>query len=419
MGLAIRIILILAMTFGVTATARANDKIAPYSAALSRAAYEISIGNFPAAVRSGRAAFALARTDNEQVGAARLVASAHFRAGHYSRAEWWLRRALHNADDSALPILGQEFSAVRQKNPLTVRLNFSLAPSDNINNGSPFETVKIGNLPHLLTPDARALSGLEMALFLDTTYRIAQADNFATNLGFILFGRAYELSPGAKNAAPDISAGDYNFGVVEVSINHARRFPGSSGPSVFALHIGQNWYGGAVYTRYQRFNVSQEFRPGGDIAWQVFSSFEHQVSPYNANTPSQIFTLGGSVTRNLKNGDGIKVSLQGQQTTSSDSNNEYYALKSSLRYGFGRPVLGNALSLSATLEARDYAYSFYEPTGRQDLSLSGGATMVFPNVSYFGFSPSVSVEARTKRSNVDLFDRRRSLAVRMGIQSNF
>jgi len=419
MGLAIRIILILILAFGIAAAGRADNGPSPFTSALSQTAYEISIGNFTAAVRSGRKAFALAENDNEQISAARLVASAHFRAGHYSRAEWWLRRAMHNADDSALPVLRQEFAAVRQKNPLTVRLNFSLAPSDNINNGSATETVKIWNLPHLLSPDAQALSGLEMALFVDATYRIAQADNFATNLGFILFGRAYELSPGAKNAAPGVSASDYSFGVVEVSINHARRFPGSSGPSVFALHLGQNWYGGAVYTRYQRFNVSQEFHPGGDIAWQIFSSFENQVSPYNANTPSRIFALGGSVTRKLKNGDGIKVSLQGQRTSSSDPSNEYYALKSGLRYGFARPVLGNGLSVSATLEARDYAYSFYDPTGRQDLSLSGGATMVFPNVSYFGFSPSVSVEARTNRSNVDLFDRRHSLAVRMGIQSNF
>ena len=418
MGLAIRIISILVLAFGFAAAGRAADGPSPFTSALSQAAYEISIGNFAAAARSGRAAFALAENDNEQVSAARLIASAHFRAGHYSRAEWWLRRALHNADDSAVPILQQEFHAVRQKNPLTVRLNFSLAPSDNINNGSATETVNIWGLPFLLNPDARALSGLELALGVDATYRIAQADNFATNLGIILFGRAYELSPAAQKAAPDVSASDYSFGVVELSLNHARRFSGSSGPSVFALHLGQNWYGGAVYTRYQRVNVSQEFRPGPGIAWQVFSSFEHQVSPSDGNTPSRIFSLGGSVTSKLKNGDGIQASLQGQQTTSPDPAKEYNALRSGLRYGFAKPVLGSGLSLSATLEARDYAYSVYDPTGRQDLSLSAGATMVFPNVSYFGFSPSVSIETSATRSNVDLFDRH-SLAVKMGIQSNF
>jgi len=418
MGLAIRIILILAMTFGVTATARANDTIAPYTAALSQAAYEISIGNFPAAVRSGRAAFALARTDNEQVGAARLVASAHFRAGHYSRAEWWLRRALHNADDSALPILGQEFSAVRQKNPLRLRLSFSLAPSGNINNGSASEMVTIWDLPFVLNPDARALSGIEMALGVDATYNIARGRDFATDLGAILFGRTYELSPGARKTAPGVSGSDYGFAVAEVSIRHARRFPGTSGPSVFALHIGKNWYGGEPYTSYQRINFSQEFRPDNAISWQVFSSLEHQISIRDANTPSQIFTLGSSFSRKLENGDSLQVSLQGQQTTSTDPGKEYSAVKTGLRYGFARPVLGTGLSLSASIEGRDYDYSVYDLSGRQDLSLSAGATMVFANTSFFGFSPSLSIETSTTRSNIDLFDRR-SVAVRMGVQSNF
>ncbi|MBV1904400.1 MAG: DUF560 domain-containing protein [Marinosulfonomonas sp.] len=418
MGLVIRIILILAMTFGVTTTARADDGVAPYTTALSRAAYEISIGNFPAAVRSGRAAFALARNDNEQVGAARLVASAHFRAGHYSRAEWWLRRALHNADDSALPILGQEFNAVRQKNPLRLRLNFSLAPSGNINNGSASQTVTIWDLPFVLNPDARALSGVEMALGVDAIYNIARGRDFATDLGVILFGRTYELSPSARKTAPGVSGSDYGFAAAEVSIRHTRRFSGTSGPSVFALHIGKNWYGGAPYTNYQRARFSQEFRPDNATAWQIFSSLEHQISIRDANTPSRIFALGTSFTRKLGNGDGLRVSLQAQQTTSGDPAKEYSALKSNLHYGFARPILGNGLSLSATLEARDYEYSVYDPSGRQDLSLSAGANMVFTNTSYFGFSPSLSIETSTTRSNIDLFDRR-SVAVRMGVQSNF
>ncbi|MBV1867671.1 MAG: DUF560 domain-containing protein [Marinosulfonomonas sp.] len=418
MGLAIRIILILVLACGASTVARASEPISPYSSALSQAAYAISISNFPAAVKSGRAAFALARNDNEKVSAARLVASAHFRAGHYSRAEWWLRRALHNADDSARPILGQEFNAVRQKNPWNLRLNFSVAPNGNINNGSASETVTIWDLPFVLNPDARALSGVEFALGIDATYHIARGKDFATDLGIILFGRTYELSSSAGRSAPDVSGSDYGFAVAEVSIRHARQFSGNSGPSIFALNIGKNWYGGAAYTTYQRASVSQEFRPGNGLSWQVFSSLEHQKSIPDANTASWIFALGTALNRRLGNGDGLRISLQGQQTTSEDRNKEYTALKTGLRYGFGRPVLGNSLSLTATLEARDYEYSIYDPSGRQDISLSAGATMIFTNTSYFGFSPSLSIETGTTRSNVDLFDRR-SLAVRMGLQSTF
>lgn len=44
--------------------------------------------------------------------------------------------------------------------------------------------------------------------------------------------------------------------------------------------------------------------------------------------------------------------------------------------------------------------------------------MVFPNISYLGFLPSVSVEASRTESNVNIVDRE-SVAVRFGTQSNF
>ena len=76
---------------------------------------EIGLGNWDAAVNAGRRAFRATDLDMQRVNAARLVASAHFRAGQHTRAELWLGRALTLAPDAgASAALRQDFAKGRQ-----------------------------------------------------------------------------------------------------------------------------------------------------------------------------------------------------------------------------------------------------------------------------------------------------------------
>ncbi|MFV2038099.1 MAG: surface lipoprotein assembly modifier, partial [Paracoccaceae bacterium] len=115
---------------------------------------------------------------------------------------------------------------------------------------------------------------------------------------------------------------------------------------------------------------------------------------------------------------GLSVSLRAQRTRSPEASNKNDSLRLGLRYSIARPVLRTGLSLSMSLEKRDYEVSVYDPDGRQDLTLSAGVAMVFRDVSYFGFAPTLSIEASRTQSNVSLFDRE-NVALRLGIQSNF
>ena len=88
-----------------------------YGPLMNLAANAVRLGEWQAASVAAKAAFRAAGTDIERLNAARLVASAHFRAGQFSRAEWWLRRAANNASEGAgAAAVRQDFAQVSQAN---------------------------------------------------------------------------------------------------------------------------------------------------------------------------------------------------------------------------------------------------------------------------------------------------------------
>ncbi len=389
-----------------------------YDALMLLASAEIALGHWGGASDAAKRAFRVADNNIKRVDAARLVASAHFRAEQYTRSEIWLRRAFNNAPAGpAQDAVRQDFAQVKQVNPLTVQLNFSAAPNSNINNGSSSEQILIWNLPFILSADARALSGIEVSGSIDLNYRLSQSANYATDIGLTLFGRLYKLSPEAARAAPNVSGSDYAFSLAEMSLTHIRNITGLSGPTTFDLTFGKNWYGGNPYTNYGRVTLGQKFQISDTTGIELTFGYEQQELQ-GSGVQSDIYTVAAGATHRLGNQDMLGFQLQHQQTSSDDVISENTALRALVNYRFAKPVWGTQVSLNLSAEQRDYDLSVYSTDGRHDLTLSAGASFVFLNVSYFGFSPSVSLESSQTNSNVDLFDRN-STAIRFGVQSAF
>ncbi len=379
----------------------------------------IGLGRYDEAVRMAARAFRAAGVPGTRVQAARLAASAQYRAHRYTLAEIWLRRAFNQAGDvKTRAVLREEFATVHRDNPLSMSFGFSMAPNDNINNGSSSETITIWNLPFVLSPDARALSGIEASASIQAKYRLSRSQVQETHLGVTLYQRSYELSDAAKAAAPGVKGSDYAFAMAELSLTHDRRFSGLSGPSSLALTAGRFWYGGAVYLDYARLSASQVFNLSARTSTNLQFGYETQLSHLSGGTVSNIVSLGGGVSRKLGNGDTLSANLLVSDTRSDDPTAENRAARLQASYSFARPVMGMRLSLNLSAERRDYGVSVYDSSGRHDRTLSGGISAVFPNVSFYGFSPSVSIETSRSESNVALYDRR-SNAVRLGIQSTF
>lgn len=426
-----------------------------YDALLVLAAAKMALGDNDGAAQVAKQAFAVAPKGPARYQAARLVSSAHFRANHHSRAEWWLRKALNNATNAQMEqAVQRDFQVVRQANPLTVNLGFSLAPNSNINNGSSSDTVTLlGSFVFSLNVDARPLAGIEASTNVDLKYRLSEAQNHSTVAGLTLFGRTFELTAAAQadvaaaaatarataqalalasGATPaqaaaagqdaanatTVTGSDYAFSVAEVSLKHTQQFEAFPGPSSVALNIGANWYGGDPYTYYSRLSLTQDFGLSPRTNLQLSLSGTHQVSIRDGDVPSDILSLGSSINHVLGNGDRLGFSVNLQQTQSPDVTLENTGIQTQISYQIARPVWGMALSGNISAGTTDFPVSSYGLNGRMDETYGIGLTAVFVNLSYFGFSPSLSLEASRTQSSIDFFDRE-SAGIRFGIQSTF
>ncbi len=403
----------------VQQTENAQDRSAEFRSVLAQAAAQIGAGNLEAGRKLARRAFMLAQTPAQKVEAARLVASALFRSGRYSRSEIWLRRAFNVAPDAATQsILRQEFAQVRRKNPLRLTFGLSVAPSNNVNNGSSSETVTIWNLPFQLSADARALSGIETAMNVDLKYRLSESARQATNFSLVLYGRTYRLSRAARIAAPGAKGSDYSFAMAEATLSHDRKFANFPGATSFQAVAGQFWYGGTPYIRYGRASITQGFEISTKTAASLSIGYENQIQVRSGGVNSKIKSLGAGLNRKLANSNTLSLNLQYSDTASDDPTARNVATRLRLDYSFAKPLLGASLSLNLSAEKRDYRLSFYDATGRHDRTLTAGANLVFVNTSVFGFSPNLTLEASRTWSNVTLYNRQ-STSVRLGIQSTF
>ena len=390
-----------------------------YPALIQATTALIGLGRLEEAAGMARRAFRAARTAQQRVGAARLAASARFRAGQHLRAEFWLRRAFNSAGDAqSREILRREFATVRQENPFTASIGFSLAPNDNVNNGSSAETILIWNLPFVLSADARALSGIEAATSIGMKYRLSRNERQQTHLALSLYGRSYRLSPEARAAAPTVKGSDYAFAMAELSLLHERRIAALPGPSSAAVTAGRYWYGGAPYLDYQRLTLGQGFELGERLGARLSLGIERQVSILAGGAQSYVASLSGGLTLALAGGGSIDVELLASETASQDITNVNQALRGQITWSPGRPVLGGQLSLTLSAEKRDYPFSIYDAAGRHDLTVSGALNLTFSNIALYGFSPAIGFETSRTESNIGLYDRRSS-GLRLGLRSTF
>ncbi len=391
---------------------------ADYGALIQATIAETALGRHAEAAIHARKAWKAAPDAAARVQAARLAASANFRAGRHLRAELWLRRAFNlSREENQRRLLRREFAMVHAQNPLRLSFGFSTAPSDNINNGSSAETITIWNLPFLLSPDARALSGIEYAANLSLGYRISGSEKHATRLGLNLFDRTYSLSPDARAAAPNAKGSDYAFASAEATLSHDRRFAALPGPTSFELALGKYWYANKPYIDYGRLGIAQDIPLNERQKFTLQAGYEEQRSHLSGGT-SWIGSAGIGYQGRLGNDATLSLGLFYSDTRSQDPTAQGTSLRMQIGYAPARPVAGMNLDLGLSAEWRDYPFSIYSTDGRHDQSLSLRLRAVFPKLSFYGFSPSLSLESGITQSNVSLYQRRSS-AIRFGIESTF
>ena len=136
--------------------------------------------------RAGARAWALSRGDAQKYEAARLTALAAANEERFTLSTLWLRRALTvvPSDDARAQTL-RDARVVRQRNPWSTQLSFSLAPSSNLNGGSETDELIVDGTPTggQFSEDSQALAGWRASLGFGTQYRFQQNARSRSTVG--------------------------------------------------------------------------------------------------------------------------------------------------------------------------------------------------------------------------------------------
>lgn len=395
-------------------TARAD-----YTTDIRRAQAALANGDWEQARDAAKAAFAQARTGDGHVQAARLVAKSYHQVGAYTRAEFWLRRALMHASSAGIvTALSQEIAQVRNQNPAELQLQFSIAPNGNINNGYPGDRVMIWGRPFVLSPTARALSGIEVFAGAGLSYRIGQTDRSETRLGMSGYTHNFTLSPQSRKEAPGVDAADFARSGVDMSFAHRVRHAGSPGVTTYCGWAGQSWYGGSLFTTRTGALIRQDFDLSPRTRWHLLGGAEVQKIHQGTASHAKALSLAGGLTHLDAHTARLDLTIAARVTLSPSPSfaNRYLGLTG--RYRLARQSNGIKWAVLGSFGLRHYDISPCGPQPRLDRTVSLGGEAIFPSAAVFGLSPVARLEYVQTTSNVQLYDRR-GLTMRFGWRSDF
>lgn len=382
----------------------------------SRAARDM--GKIDTAQSHAKAAWAAADTPGQRYAAALAMAQAQASDGNRLTAQFWLRHAIHTApDDTARALAIRDFQYVRLRNPVTVDLRFSVAPSSNVNNGSSADYLLLYGIPFTLSPDAKALSGYEMMTGANLTRRIAQGALSSTEIGANLDAVKVTLSDTAKAEAPMAKGSDYDFFGIETFLRHRFATPDSARKHAATLTFGRNWYGGDPLSNSVRLDFETDWRLSRQLAVGLDLGAERQWRLDQADRSADVVTVAGTVDRAFAAGQ-LSLGAFLRETQSDSTQIDHTALGLSTSYTWARPVAGAEISAGLSAEMRDYALSPYSPEGREDTRISAGVSVFLKQAETMGFAPEISLRASRTDSNISLYDSH-DVGLTVGLKSTF
>ncbi|MCC5974157.1 MAG: DUF560 domain-containing protein [Rubellimicrobium sp.] len=352
--------------------------------------------------------------------AARLAALGHARLGQYTLSQIWLRRARQDAPDAAAVAgVAADYRLVRDRNPLNIQLNFGISPSSNVNSGSATETIMLPGLPFefILGGEARALSGIQYSAGTSITYRLAHTPNAATFANFQLQGRTYTLSATARDMAPNARGSD--FADLHLSLGLTHRWQVAPGTALQTLSgsLGRTWYGGDPYTQFATLSYERDWAltDRQRLALQGFVEWNERLTD-NAEFPTYGLRSRWTILDDRANRTMLSLTLREAATDILDLG--YQGALVQAQYDFAQPLGGMRLTLGADLEYRDYPGSAFSFDGRQDFRQAIRATVAVPQINFYGFEPTLTLEASRTDSNIPLFEKQ-DLRMNVGLRSSF
>lgn len=416
-----------------------------FDALLILAVSQVELGNNTAAVSTAARAYRIAPSNTTRVQAARLVANAHIRAGHFTRAEFWLRRAANNVQtDTEAEAVVREYAAVVQANPLSAQFNAAIFPTDNITGGSEDGIIRLESigLTIVLPESQRALSGIGYSAGVNLSYKFHDTPEQIASIIASLSGRTYTLSSEAEDllaSSPDPTVRDvtgHDFRSASASVGLEMRDNALSplGPLTLTLETGSYWNAGSRILEYHGLGLEQDI-PVGErslVNLAVFTRAQNALTPASAFTgetflgpdgivqeivDATIQDVSATFAHRFESRDQVQFSLA-YRYNDGGFENTFDEYRAGVSFGLDKPVFGTKLSGAFEIGTRDFDEFTTTLDGRRDRFASVTANATFSQVSYFGFSPGLSISAARTNSSAEE-NTTSTLQVRFGIASNF
>lgn len=386
------------------------------------------IGDLQAATTTGARAYRAAITEDNRFQAARFVAGAHFRAREYSRSEIWLRRAANHVQNATdLRTIAQAYATTVEANPLSVQIAASIAPSDNVNNGSEDGVLQLEGigLTFILPEDRRSLSGVGFSASSELKYRISQGPQQSTQLIGSLSAVTYALSQDAKDLLasspnPEVRAvkgSDFSTVTAAIGISRQQNNISPFGPVNLGLNLGTYWEGGERLVNFRDLSIEQVFPINRNNRFRltVFNRDQDALTP--ALLDSTTTDLIGTYDHILANSDQLQLSFSTRRKDAGFENS-FDEYQIGVGYAVAEPLYGIQLSTSLQIGYRTYEEFTTTLDGRDDQFISASGTAKFRDVSYFGFSPSITLATTRTESTAEEFTSS-TLQLLFGVESNF
>ncbi|MDG1118213.1 MAG: hypothetical protein P8N72_13995 [Flavimaricola sp.] len=389
------------------------------------------LGDMDTAYEAAASIYRSDAPDSERYQAARLAALASANQDRFTLGEIWLRRALTvapSAEDAAQTLT--DAAGLRRVNPWSTSVSLSFAPSNNVNGGAESNINVIDGVPivGILSESAQALSGWLGETDIRTTYRFRESNEYRTFLSARFAARGVILSQESKDRLEadnargfnQISASDFSTRRLEFSIGHdqaARR-------GVFGLDLyGGGYWSGTDYSySYLRASGDRTVAVTQQVAVKGSAFYEQRFDPDSNARADTVFGGQAEVISRLQNGGQLSATIAYSARESDLLNNVSDTWTAHVGYAHGDLVGPAQLSGYAGVQLSDfpdYAVGFIRvPGGRQDQRIFAALEAAFPNYSYAGFAPVLSLNLGQTESNVSRFNLD-DIGIKFGIRSTF
>ncbi len=372
---------------------------------LFRAVISQRQGDLDAAEDFARRAHGAAEAPNLRFDAAFIVADALARREAFTRSQLWLRRADQAAqNDRQRQLIENRYRAVTRANPLSVQLRFSARPSNNVNNGAESVVVDIGGLPFRLDDSGQQLGGYEASAGASLSYRVSENETQKTEVLGELFGRKTWLNSDAKEAAPDAEGSDFDYAVIIAGLRHQRLIWPDVGPSAFTGLAGQSWYGGQELARWGELRFDQSFARDDSSVYRLGLRVRTEDRQDDSINDSEALSVSVDYIQRTEDGGSFGFGATLKKVWSDAATVDQHSAAIRANRNFAR-IGAFEPRVRASIEGRIYDKFTSVVDGREDIAASLSISTSFPDVTYYGFSPEVSLQARRTWSNVDIYDR--------------